>query len=240
MAKQMSFRGVLEPIRMGMAWTVVRVPFDPVEVWPVRSKLRVKGTRRAAGLPADPIAVCASLISSRELGYLLMVTAKMRKAAHVVMGSAVDVVLEPDIELLGATPPPELAKQLKSDREVAKWYRGLNYSTRKYICDQVAESKSAETRQRRAEQWMERMMLVMEGEESPPPILQVAFRRYPQAREGWHALSAIQRRNQLFGLFSAQSPEAQSKRVQWTVKEALKKMGVRAPEEDRDSREWLD
>jgi len=65
-------------------------------------------------------------------------------------------------------------------------------------------------------------MLTMEGEESPPPILQVAFRRQPLARAGWDALTPTQRRTTLLGIFMCQSPEAQAKRVERAVEDAVK------------------
>jgi uncharacterized protein YdeI (YjbR/CyaY-like superfamily) len=145
----------------------------------------------------------------------------MRKAAHLTLGCLAEIVLEPDLDGRAATPPPELAKLLKSDRSVKKWYETLNYSTRKYIADMIAEPKSAEARVRRAEQWMERLMLTMEGEEFPPPILQVAFRRQPLARTGWDRLTTNQRRLILLGIFSCQSPEAQAKRVERAIEDAM-------------------
>ncbi|WP_263353857.1 YdeI/OmpD-associated family protein [Acidicapsa acidisoli] len=218
----MTFQAVLEKIETGFSSVMARIPFDPVEVWPVRSKLRVKGSIRAANEASEPVAIATSLLRSQERGYFLLVTGKMRKAAHLTAGSLAEIVLEPDLDDRAATPPPELAKLLKSDRSVKKWYETLNYSTRKYIADMVAEPKSAEVRVRRAEQWMERIMLIMDGEESPPPILQVAFRRQPLARVGWEALTPNQRRMTLFGIFMCQSPEAQAKRTERAVEDAVK------------------
>lgn len=218
---QKSFQGVLEAIESALPWTIVRIPFDPTEVWPVRSKLRVRGTIQAANRKAGAFPFSTSLQSSAVRGYFLLVTAKMRKAAHIELGTLAEIVLEPDLEGRAATPPPELAKLLRSDRSVRKWFETLNYSTRKYIADIIAEPKSAEARVRRAEQWMERLMLVMDGEESPPPILQIAFRRQPLVRVGWQALTPNQRRLSLLGIFSCKSPEAQAKRVERVVADAM-------------------
>jgi uncharacterized protein YdeI (YjbR/CyaY-like superfamily) len=66
------------------------------------------------------------------------------------------------------------------------------------------------------------MMLTMEGEEWPPPILQAAFRRQPQARAGWDAMTANQRRAMLLSIFTCQSPEAQAKRVERVLDDAMK------------------
>jgi len=218
---QICFQGPLEPLEMGMPWTAVWLPFDPAKAWPERVKLRVKGSIRAADSDAEPFCFATSLLSSQNRGHFLLVTGKMRQATKLKMGMQVEMVLEPDLDERSATPPPELARLLKQDRSVKKWYEKLNYSTRKYIADMVAEPKSAEARVRRAEQWMERLMLVMEGEEFPPPILQVAFRRQPLARAGWEKMTLSQRRFHLLGVFSTQNPESQAKRVERIVTEAV-------------------
>jgi len=215
-----SFQGVLESLKAGMPWTVVHIPFDPAEAWPVRVKLRVKGTIRPANQVAEAFSFATSLLGSPHRGYFLLVTGKMRKAVHVSTGALVEITLEPDLDDLAATPPPEFAKFLKSDRSLKKWFATLNYSTRKYVADDIQAVKSAETRKRRAELWAERMLLTMEGEEYPPPILQVAFRRQPLAHTGWDAMTVNQRRVALISIFSAKSPEAQAKRVEWALTEA--------------------
>ena len=66
------------------------------------------------------------------------------------------------------------------------------------------------------------MMLAMEGERDLPPILQMEFTRHPQARAGWDAMTPVQRRGHLLGIFYYQSPEARQKRARKAVDEALK------------------
>jgi hypothetical protein len=217
---QKSFQGVLEPVKIGISSVMVRIPFDPVAVWPVRVKLRVKGTIRPANQVTEPLSFATSLLGSPHRGYFLLVTGKMRKAVHVSKGALVEITLEPDLDDLAATPPPEFAKFLKSDRSLKKWFATLNYSTRKYVADDIQAVKSPEVKKRRAELWAERMLLTMEGEEYPPPILQVAFRRQPMAHNGWEAMTANQRRVALLSIFTAKSPEAQAKRVEWALAEA--------------------
>ena len=235
-----TFQAPLETLQAGASWTAVRLPFDPRELdptgaWPVKNKLRVKGTIRAASRDGETLSFSASLIRTKTRGCFLLITAKMRKASGLVAGAMAEITLTPDLELRAATPPPELAKLLRADRTVRKWFEALNYSTRKYIADMVAEPKSAEARVRRAEQWMERILLTMDGEESPPPILQIAFRRQPLGRAGWYALTANQRRNALFSLFICVSPEAQAKRVERILADAMqaaKRAGKHQPEDN--------
>ena len=114
------------------------------------------------------------------------------------------------------------AKLLKQERAVGRWFEALSYSYRKYMADDVCKLKSPEARQRRAELIAERMMLAMEGEQTLPPILQVAFRRAPRAQAGWEAMTPVQRRAHLLGIFYYQSPEARERRAQKAVEEALR------------------
>jgi len=104
---------------------------------------------------------------------------------------------------------------------------------RKFIGDSVVASKSPAARHHRAEQMIERMMLAMEGERELPPILQVAFRRQPKALIGWQAMTPVQRRGHLLGIFYYQSPESRQKRADKAVVEALKvaNRGTDSPEE---------
>jgi uncharacterized protein YdeI (YjbR/CyaY-like superfamily) len=218
---RMRFEAPLEHAEMTPFSTLVRIPFNPVETWPKLTKLRVRGSIRLAASKEAKAEFVTSLIRTSTLGYFLLVTGKMRKAGNLLAGSMVAVELEPVMDEAAAEAPPELARLLKQDRSVKKWFAGLNYSTRKYIADAILEPKSAETRARRAETWMERMMLTMEGEESPPPILQVAFRRQPAAQAAWKAMTANQRRLKLLSIFSCASPETRLKRVEYILDEAL-------------------
>ena len=210
-----SFRGVLEPDHTELKWVIVRVPFDATKVWTVRKRLRVKGTIN--GFPFR-----TSLFGSTRGGHVLLVNKKMQKGGKVGPGDTAAIVLEPDLEERTASVPPELAAQLKQERSLKAWYESLNYSMRKYITDLVTGPKSAESRKRRAEQAAEWMMLAMEGEEEPPPILQVVFRRQPLARVGWEAMTPLQRRGHLLGIFYYQSPEAREKRAAKAIEDALK------------------
>ncbi len=211
-----SFRAILEAGRpSGLNWTIARVPFHPADVWPVRNRLRVKGT-------INGFSFRTSLFGSSQDGHVLLVNKTMQKAAGATLGSMVDLVLEPDLEERTATIPVELTKILKQDRALKQWFAELNYSARKDIGNWISSVKNPDIRARRAEQVAERMLLAMEGERELPPILQVAFRRQPLAQQGWEVMTPIQRRGHLLGIFYYQSPEAREKRAKKAVEEALK------------------
>ena len=217
-----SFRGILESDRTGLKWVIVRVPFDATKVWTKRNRLRVKGTIN--GYPFR-----TSLFGTAQAGQVLLVNKKMQKGARAGLGDTAAIVLEPDLEERTAVVPPELSAQLKQDRELKSWFESLNYSMKKYISDMVTEAKGAEVRVRRAEQAAEWMMLAMEGEQEPPPILQRLFLRQPLARTGWEAMTPLQRRGHLLGIYYYQGPEAREKRAAKAADDALRVAKAKSP-----------
>jgi hypothetical protein len=212
---QKKFRGVLRPDNTALKWVIVKVPFDPAKAWPKRNRLRVKGTIN--GFPFR-----TSLFGSAKGGHILLVNKQMQKGGRVGIGGLAEIVLEPDFEERPHTVPSELEKLLKQDRALKKFFEQLSPSARKYIGAAVDAGKSPEARNRNAEQMAERMMLAIEGEREMPPILQVAFRRQPRALAGWQAMTPVQRRGHLLGIFYYQSPESRQKRADKAVADAFK------------------
>ncbi|HWY99719.1 MAG TPA: YdeI/OmpD-associated family protein [Edaphobacter sp.] len=210
------FRAVIEPLGGGLGWVVARLPFDVDEAWQKMVRLRVKvevgGEVFRTSLFAD----------AHRGGHFVLVNKKMQKAAGARVGAMVDFTIAPDLEQRTPTLPPELAKLLKTERKLAKWYEGLSEPIRWEIAKWIDGVKSVEARQRRAEQIAERLMLTMEGEKELPPVLEVAFRRVPAARKGWDAMTKAQRRSNLLAVFYYQSPEAREKRVRKVVEDCLK------------------
>ena len=223
MSGRRRFQGTLESDNTALRWTLVRVPFEPTEVWPRRKALRVRGTLRAALAKNGPaVEFRTSLFRGRDRVCVLMVNKRMQKAAGVSRGSVVDITLEPATEERPVVLPPELDRLLRQDRALRKWHDGLSASWRKAIAEQIMQPKSAAARASRAELWAERMLLVMEGERVTPPVLEVLLNRTPRAREGWLAMTPLQRRGYLMGIFYCQGPESRKKRAEKAVAEALR------------------
>lgn len=223
MAARRKFRGVLEPDGTSLAWTVIRVPFEPVEVWPKRKGLRVRGS-------VNGIEVRTSLFRLSDGGCALLVNKQIQKKARITQGSMADVVLEADTEERpGAPVPPELEKLLRQDRALRKWHDALNASMRSWIAAAISQPRDPAARTRRAELWAERLMLAMEGERETPPILEALFNRQPKAREGWQALTPIQRRNHLLGIYYYQGPESRRKRAEMAISASLQALERRKP-----------
>jgi uncharacterized protein YdeI (YjbR/CyaY-like superfamily) len=211
-----SFTALLEPDGTQLRWVIARVPFDVAKAWPERRRLRVRGEIEGfafrTSLFADP----------RGKGHILLVNKKMQAGAKAAVGERVRIRLEPDLEERAVETPPELAKALKGDRRLPKWFAKLSDSMRREIGKWVDEPKGAETRRKRAEGMAERLLLTLEGEIEPPPILQAAFQRQPLARKGWEAMTPVQRRNHLLSIFYYQNADARERRVAKAMEEALR------------------
>lgn len=215
-AGQKSFTAVLEPLRNGLGWVIARIPFDVDKAWPKRVRQRVRGD-------VDGVAFRSSLFGFSEGdGHFLLVNNKVQKAANATIGSLVRIVMEPDMEERPALLPPELAAALKGDRQLRRWFGGLNEYTRRVIGGWVHEAATAATREKRAEQMAERLMQTMEGEQEVPPILRAAFLREPLAKDGWKAMTLLQRRGHLLGIFYYKEGEAREKRSAKAVEEAVR------------------
>jgi uncharacterized protein YdeI (YjbR/CyaY-like superfamily) len=211
-----SFTASLEPLRNGLGWVIARVPFDVTKAWPERRRLRVRGE-------IEGFAFRTSLFAfSGGVGHFLLVNKKMQAGAKATVGERVRIRLEPDLEERAVVTPPELVRALKGDRRLPKWFAGLSDSMRYEIGKWVDEPKGAAARKKRAEGMAERLLLTLEGEIEAPPILQAAFHRQPLALKGWEAMTPVQRRGHLLGIFYYQTVEARERRAAKAVEEALR------------------
>ena len=216
MATPKRFRGTLERLPGNLGWTIVRLPFDAVKVSKERNRMRVKGT-------VNGFSFRTSLFSASDgSGQFLLVNKRMQKGGTVTLGGLAEIILEPDLEERKSILPPELTKFLRQDRELRKFYEALSPSARNDIAKYICAPKSPDSRARRAEHLAERMLLALDGERELPPILQIAFRRKHGAEAGWKAMTSVQRRSHLLGIFYHQSPEARERRAAKAAEEALR------------------
>jgi uncharacterized protein YdeI (YjbR/CyaY-like superfamily) len=213
-----SFTAVLQPLHTGLGWVIAPIPFEVAKAWPVRRGLRVRGEIEGFPFRTSLFAV------AHGGGHFLLVNKKMQAAAKARVGAKVRIRLEPDLEERAAVVSAELAKALKADRRLRPWFDNLGFARRKDIGAWVMEPKTAASREKRAAQMAEWLLLTLEGEmdpKDPPPILKAAFIRQPQARLGWEAMSPARRRNHLLGIFHLQTAEARERRAARAVEDAL-------------------
>ncbi len=208
------FEARLERMRSRLNWVIIHMPFDAAKAWGVRGQIKVKGE-------VNGFVFRTSLFPTREGRHILLVNKRMQKGARAAEGSVARFRIELDREERTVEIPGELKHILREDRSLQRWYDELNYSTRSDIDKWITEPKSGEARMRRAQQIAERLLNVMEAERELPPVLQVAFARHPRAREGWDEMSPSRRRGHLFGIFYYRTPDAQARRIDKMLDDAI-------------------
>jgi uncharacterized protein YdeI (YjbR/CyaY-like superfamily) len=213
------FRAVLETAGTSPHWVLARVPVDLKKAWPDWNHRRVRGIIRAG---KKEYAFHTSLLPAKGQGHVMVVHKKILATIGAGPGATVQIQMEPSLAKQTFDEPKELVAALKVDRSLRKWFDALSPSMRKGFCLLVDQAKAAETRKQRAERVAEMVMQAMEGEQVTPPILRAAFARQPLAQVGWEAMTPIQRRNHLLGIFFPGSVEAQAKRTARAVEECLR------------------
>ena len=210
-----SFRAILERSQSRLQWVIVRIPFDVSSVWGKRGSIRVKG--EINGFP-----FATSLFPTGDGKHVLLVNKKMQAGGKTGPGSQAQFRLEPETGKRVIVVPPELERALSEDRALRRWFDQLSPSARASFCHLVDGVKSAEARERRADQIAEQILSTMEAERELPPVLRLAFAREPAAYQGWLNSTPTWRRSQLLAVFYYKTPEAQARRVA-KVMEAAKK-----------------
>ena len=210
-----SFSAVLERTANNLGWVIIRVPFNVARTWGKRGQLRVQGE-------INGFAFQSTLFPTRGGEHFLLVNKKMQSGAKTAAGLTAKFRMQPDLAPRPAAPPSgELLRELSQSKRLLKFYESLSNSTRRDIAQRVAEGKHEETRRRRAQQLAERLMETMEAERDLPPMIEMAFRQNPRARERWEGMSASHRRRHLLAIFYYREPEARMRRLAKVIEEML-------------------
>jgi len=218
-----SFRATLEATGTSLRWVIARVPIDLKKAWPIWKSRRVFGEINGFAFKT------ALIPGTKGQGHVLIVNKKMQAGARVRAGETALIKLTPDLSELVIDLPPEFAKILRADRALKKWFDGMSPSMRKGFTNFIGDAKTAETRQKRAEAMAESLMLAMEGEIEPPPILRAAFQRQPEARRGWDLMTPTQRKHHLLGIFYPQTVEGRERRAARAIENCLDVARRRGP-----------
>jgi uncharacterized protein YdeI (YjbR/CyaY-like superfamily) len=216
-AKVKSFKAVLEKSADGLGWTIARVPFEPREAWPSMLRLRVRGEVNGVSVRTSLFPVAGGG------GYFVLVNKTVQREAGLVVGSAADFLLEPDMEPREAELPDELAALLEGEDGLRDYYDSLSEYTRREIGKWVVGVKTEAAQMKRSQEMAERLLTTMEAEKELPQYVAAAFRRRPKAKAGWGKLTPTQRRMELFAVTYYKTPESRAKRVEKLCDAAEKK-----------------
>jgi hypothetical protein len=211
-----SFEARLETGGQALGWTIVRVPFEPSEVWPQMLRLRVRGT--IASPHGGPMEFRTALFPDPRAHdghgrFHLLVNKAMQREAGVGVGHIASFTLEADLDPREAELPVELAGYLDEEPDLREWYDSLSENTRRQVGKYINELQSDVARAKRAEQMAERMLGTMEAEKELPPAILAAFQLRPRAKAGWQKMTPTQRRMELFGVHAYKTPESLRKRI---------------------------
>ena len=210
-----TFRVPLEATHTSPRWVIARIPIDLKKAWPIWKSRRVFGEINGFRFKT------ALIPGTKGQGQVLIVNRKMQAGARVRAGERASIKLSPDLGELVIDLPQEFAKILKADRSLKKFFDAMSPSMRKGFTNFIADAKTAETRQKRAEAIAESLMLAMEGQTEPPPILRVAFQRQPDARRGWELMTPTQRKNHLLGIFFSQTVQGRERRAAKAIESCI-------------------
>ena len=200
------FRAVLERGDRALGWTVVRVPFEPGEVWEGMVRLRVAGTVNGFGFRTSLFAF------ADNVGFYVLVNRAMQRGGGVRLGAKAEVCLWPDRDERPAELPDALAALLEEEDGLRAWYDDLSESVRREIGKWVLGVRTQEAQLRRAMQMAERLLATREAERDLPPLIARALAGSARAAAGWARMTEVQRRSELMGVFYYQTPEARQRR----------------------------
>jgi hypothetical protein len=121
----------------------INVPFDVEKMFGTRGRVPVRGTLNGAPFRGSlfPMGGCHFMVVNRHL----------RAAAGVSGGETVPVQMERDTEERVITPPADLARALKANKEAQAIWDKLSYTHRREHVEHLEDAKKPETRQRRLE-----------------------------------------------------------------------------------------
>lgn len=211
-----TFSAVLERMEGNLGWVIIRIPFDAAKRWGKRGQLRVQGDINGFGFNS-------TLFPTGTGRHFLLVNKKMQKGGKTAAGLKAKFRMQADTAPKTITTPKELLHELGQSKRLLKFFESLKGSIRSWFVKMVADPKSPEARVRRARQLAEVLMETMEAEKDLPPMIEMAFRHNPRAREKWEQASPAFRRGNLLAIFYYRTPESRTKRLNKCVQELLGK-----------------
>ena len=224
-----TFETVLERTPDRLRWVIARLPFDSAKAWGKRGQIRIKGE-------INGFAFSGTLFPTGRGTHFLIVNKKLLAGGKAAAGLKAKFRLQPDTTPRPAAPPAkELLRELGQSKRLLKFFESLSPSRRNEIAKWIAQCKTSEARTRRSQQIAERLMETMEAERELPPMIEMAFRQNPRARERWNQLSPSHRRRHLLAIFYYREPESRMRRLTKVMEEMLSH-----GEKGGDSEEILD
>jgi hypothetical protein len=135
------FRALVERKEGGEVCSI-NIPFDVEKTFGARGRVPVRGTLNGAPFRSSVFRMGGDC-------HFMVVNRQMREAAGVRGGETIPVTMERDTEARIITPPADLARVLKSNKEARDAWDKMSYTHKKEIAQAIEAAKKPETRQRR-------------------------------------------------------------------------------------------
>jgi len=139
MSKKQTFTAAIQNAGGGGAF--VEVPFDVEQAFGSK-KPKVKAT--IEGVPYR-----GTLVRMGTECHVLIILKGIREQIGKTFGDEVTISVEPDTEPRLIEIPPDLARELKKDKEAKAFFDKLSYTHQKEYVTWINEAKQQETRQNR-------------------------------------------------------------------------------------------
>jgi hypothetical protein len=139
MSKKQTFTAVIQNAGGGGAF--VEVPFDVEQAFGSK-KPKVKAT--IEGVPYR-----GTLVRMGTECHVLIILKGIREQIGKTFGDEVTISVEPDTEPRLIEIPPDLARELKEDKQAKAFFDKLSYTHQKEYVTWINEAKKQETRQNR-------------------------------------------------------------------------------------------
>jgi hypothetical protein len=148
-----TFSAPLERLPVEALWTILVAPFSVYEVFGQKDIVPVRGTLNGQPFRASLRPLLPEFRSTqRPLDgdcHFIMVNRKMREAAGLKVGEAVQVVLDLDTEERTVDAPPDLAAAFSAQAAAGAAYEKLSKSRRYEFVSWLNGTKNPDTRQKR-------------------------------------------------------------------------------------------
>jgi hypothetical protein len=145
---KVSYQGTLVRIEQ---YTCLVVPGEDAS--PLGNGYRVPVIGTINGFP-----VRTSVFRTREGDRMMIVNKDMQRGCKVGLGDDVTVVLRVDDDRCGVPIPPDLARALNRSRQAKAVFGKIPFSHQKRYLSWIEEAKRPETRARRIEQTVDRLL----------------------------------------------------------------------------------
>lgn len=131
--------------------TGIRIPFDAQKAFGTRARVPVRGT-------INGYAFRGSIFPVGDGTHYMVVRKELREAAGVEGGQTIAVTLERDDEPRTVTPPADLARALRQNKDARAAWDKLSYTHRREYAELIEGAKRPETRARRVEKAISQLL----------------------------------------------------------------------------------